>query len=180
MRVISGSARGKKLNSPADYSVRPTLDRVKESIFNMIAFFCTEARVLDLFAGSGALGIEALSRGAKEAVFVDNSDASLSVVRENVALTSFADKSQYYLSDFDTYLNKCDLQFDLIFLDPPYADGHLNEAIKIIHQRNLLADGGYIVCETDSNPAFVPDETLFKVYRNKHYGRVHVLLLTNL
>lgn len=179
MRVISGSSRGKKLLSPADYSVRPTLDRVKESVFNMISFSVPNAYVLDLFAGSGALGIEALSRGAKSAVFVDKSDDSLHIVKENLSLTSLSDKSQCVLSGFDEYLKKCETQFDLIFLDPPYAEGLLDEALRLIYDGKLLSDGGYIVCESDGNPSYTPDESLFTVYRNKHYGRVQILLLTN-
>jgi len=179
LRVISGSARGKKLISPVGNDVRPTLDRVKESVFNMIAFSVADAYVLDLFAGSGALGIEALSRGARKAVFVDKSDDSLNTVKKNLSLTSFSDKSHCVHANFISYLKKCDEQFDLIFLDPPYADGLLDEAIHLIHEKNLLKDGGFIICESDGEPCFEPDRTLFEVHRKKRYGRVQILLLTN-
>ena len=179
LRVISGSVRGKKLISPADDSIRPTLDRVKESIFNMISFSVPEARVLDLFAGSGALGIEALSRGAEKTVFVDKNSDSLKIVKENLALTSLAEGSECYLSDFSDFLKNCDEKFDLIFLDPPYADGLLDEALNIIYEKKLLADDGYIVCESDSEPFFSPNESYFQIHRNKRYGRVQILLLTN-
>ena len=179
MRVISGSARGKKLVSPPDDRVRPTLDRVKESIFNMIAFSVPEANVLDLFAGSGALGIEALSRGASSAVFVDKSEDSLSVVRENLKITSLSGRAECINSEFDDFLKSCTKSFDLIFLDPPYADGLLDKSLQLIFKNRLLKDGGYIICESDGKPEFVPDETLFCVHRLKHYGRVQILLLTN-
>ena len=179
MRVITGTARGKKLFSPPDERVRPTLDRVKESVFNMIAFSVPGASVLDLFAGSGALGIEALSRSAKSVVFVDNCIDSLSIVKENLALTSLFPNAQCILSEFDDYLKNCTTSFDLIFLDPPYADGLLDEALRLIYERKLLKDGGYIVCETDKVPGFEPDEKLFNVFRNKCYGRVQILLLSN-
>ena len=147
MRVISGSARGKKLVSPPDYNVRPTLDRVKESVFNMLAFSLMDAKVLDLFAGSGALGIEALSRGCESAVFVDKSEESLSVTKENLRITSLSCRAKCILSDFARFLeNTCD-SFDIIFLDPPYSDGLLDEALLLIHNRKLLADSGYIICD---------------------------------
>lgn len=179
MRVISGSMRGKKLVSPPDERVRPTLDRVKENVFNMIAFNVPGADVLDLFSGSGALGIEALSRGAESAVFVDKSDESLYVTKENLRMTSFSDKAECVNSDFEDYLKSCDKKFDLIFLDPPYAEGLLDKAISLIHGNNLLKDGGLIICESDGSPAFVPDEKLFSVSRIKKYGRVQIALLTN-
>ena len=179
MRVISGSARGKKLVSPPDDRVRPTLDRVKESIFNMIAFSVPGAKVLDLFAGSGALGIEALSRGAESAVFVDKSRDSLLVATENLKITSLSKKAECICSEFDDFLKSCTKSFDLIFLDPPYADGLLDEALRLIFEKKLLNDGGYIICESDETPEFVPDEALFSVHRIKHYGRVRIILLTN-
>ena len=180
VRVISGSMRGKKLVSPPDERVRPTLDRVKENIFNMIAFNVPGALVLDLFSGSGALGIEALSRGADSVVFVDKSEESLFVTKENLRLTSFSDKAECVNKSFDDYLKICDKKFDLIFLDPPYADGLLDEAISLIYEKKLLKDGGLIICESDDSPAFVPDEKLFSVSRIKKYGRVQIVLLTNI
>lgn len=180
MRVISGSVRGKKLISPSDDRVRPTLDRVKEAVFNMIAFSVPDSFVLDLFSGSGALGIEALSRGAKSAVFVDKSEDSLFVTKENLKITSLSEKAECIHSGFDSFLKSCNKKFDLIFLDPPYADGLLDEALTLISQNRLLNEGGYIICESDGEPAFKPDETLFSVHRLKHYGRVQILLLTNI
>lgn len=179
MRVISGSARGKKLVSPEGMDVRPTLDRVKESVFNMIAFSLSDALVLDLFSGSGALGIEALSRGAKGAVFVDKSDTSLSVTKENLRITSLDGKAKCILSDFAEFLENTSDKFDIIFLDPPYSDGLLNEALLLINKRELLADDGYIICETDDEK-FSPDENLFSVYRAKKYGKIFVFVLQNL
>ncbi|MBE7028235.1 MAG: 16S rRNA (guanine(966)-N(2))-methyltransferase RsmD [Ruminococcaceae bacterium] len=179
VRVISGSARGKKLISPPDDRVRPTLDRVKESIFNMIAFSVPGAKVLDLFAGSGALGIEALSRGAESAVFVDKSRDSLLVAEENLKITSLSGRAECINCEFDNFLKSCTKSFDLIFLDPPYADGLLDEALRLIFEKKLLNNGGYIICESDGKPEFVPDETLFSVHRLKHYGRVQIILLTN-
>ena len=145
MRVISGTARGRKLVSPEGNQVRPTLDRVKEAVFNMLAFSVQDASVLDLFAGSGGLGVEALSRGAARAVFVDASEASLRVVRENLALTRLEEKAACVCSDFLTYLSGQRESFDLIFLDPPYAGGYLEPALLKIREKRLLAQNGLVV-----------------------------------
>ncbi|MBQ3225976.1 MAG: 16S rRNA (guanine(966)-N(2))-methyltransferase RsmD [Clostridia bacterium] len=179
MRVISGTARGRKLVSPDGDSVRPTLDRVKESIFNMLSFSIADASVLDLFAGSGALGIEALSRGAKSAVFVDKSVASLSIVRQNLQLTHLEDKAICIQSDFASYLSSAKDAFNLIFLDPPYAAGFMESALALIKERKLLSEDGIILCESDSGDEFVPSEA-FSVYRNKKYGKARILLMKEL
>lgn len=180
MRVISGSQRGKKLTSPPDLKVRPTLDRIKESIFNMIAFSVSDSVVLDLFAGSGGLGIEALSRGAQKCIFVDKSEESLYVTKENLRLTSFDSKADCVNSDFSHFLENTKEAFDLIFLDPPYAEGLMDKALELIHKNNLLRKDGFIICETDGDINYIPDETLFNIYRNKRYGRVQIFLLRNL
>lgn len=179
MRVISGTARGRKLVSPEGNQVRPTLDRVKEAVFNMLAFSVQDASVLDLFAGSGGLGIEALSRGAARAVFVDASEASLRVVRENLAITRLDVKAACVRSDFLTYLSGQSEPFDLIFLDPPYAGGYLEPALLKIREKRLLAQGGLVVCELDS--AEDPDcPEGYALIRNKKYGKARILLMKEL
>lgn len=179
LRIIAGSARGRKLISPEGKHVRPTLDRVRESVFNMLTAYLAEASVLDLFAGSGALGIEALSRGAAHAVFVDQSKASLEVVKQNLTLTHFEPSAEVIYSDFSAYLRQCSTQFDLIFLDPPYAAGFLESALDIIHQRKLLAENGLIVCELDSTDEIVCPEA-YELYRNRKYGKARILLMKEL
>lgn len=179
MRVISGTARGRKLVSPEGNQVRPTLDRVKEAVFNMLAFSVQDASVLDLFAGSGGLGVEALSRGAARAVFVDASEASLRVVRENLALTRLEEKAACVCSDFLTYLSGQRESFDLIFLDPPYAGGYLEPALLKIREKRLLAQNGLVVCELDS--AENPDcPEGYVLIRNKKYGKARILLMKEL
>lgn len=179
MRVISGSAKGRKLISPVGQNVRPTLDRVKESIFNMLSVGITDSYVLDLFAGSGALGIEALSRGAKKAVFVDANSDSLKTVRQNIELTHFSDKSECVMRDFMTYLNETSDKFDFIFLDPPYAADFLEPALCAIHKRQLLNDGGMVVCELDSSDSYSTFDG-FEIYRDKKYGKARILLMKEL
>ena len=179
MRVISGSAKGRKLISPEGQRVRPTLDRVKESIFNMLSVGIYDSCVLDLFAGSGALGIEALSRGAKKAVFVDVSSDSLKIIRQNIELTHFEDKSDCFLRDFITYLNETTEKFDYIFLDPPYAADFLTPALSLIHKNKILNKDGIVVCELDSSDSYSAADG-FDIYRDKKYGKARILLMKEL
>ena len=122
MRVITGSARGRRLGELKGMETRPTTDKVKESIFNCIQFDVEDARVLDLFAGTGQLGIEALSRGASRAVFVDHRQDAAALVHENLRRTHFEDRGEVVCTDFTQYLARCRRKFRLIFLDPPYAE----------------------------------------------------------
>ncbi len=179
MRVISGSARGTKLLSPEGLSVRPTHDRVKEALFSMLSANVLDASVLDLFAGSGALGIEALSRGASHAVFVDVSANSLHLVEDNLKKTHLIAQAQLCKSDYLAYVSTTNVAFDLIFLDPPYQEGFLMPALKKIKERDLLNPDGLIYCETEGEP---PTEItdLFSVVRDKKYGRARILLLKEL
>lgn len=146
MRVITGSARGRKLRTLEGDSVRPTTDKVKESIFNIIQFDIEGARVLDMFAGCGQLGIEALSRGAEFAVFTDISRQSISVVEENLQHTGFRNVAKTVVTDSLAYLDRTSEVFDIAFLDPPYKAGIMEEAIERV--RLHIAPGGIIVCET--------------------------------
>ena len=177
MRVISGSARGKKLLCATGDDIRPTLDRVKESIFNMIAFNISDATVLDLFCGSGALGIEALSRGAKHAHFIDNNKASLNITKKNLDATRLNDNATVILSDALDFVKTTTLKFDIIFLDPPYASDIYGKILKEITKRNLLTPSGLIVVEADKvlTPPF--DYSPFELFREKNYGRVKILIM---
>lgn len=179
LRVIAGSARGTKLFCPEGLSVRPTHDRVKEALFSMLMNHVNGASVLDLFTGTGALAIEALSRGAAQAVLVDCAEKSLSVARENLNKTRLSDKARLIKSDYMTFLQNTDMQFDLIFLDPPYQGEYLKNALAVIAEKKLLAPGGLIYSETEGEP---PEEAtgLFSVVRDKNYGRARVLLLKEL
>lgn len=177
MRVISGSARGKKLYTFSGTEVRPTLDRVKESIFNMISFTLSDTSVLDLFCGSGSLGIEALSRGAEHAVFVDNRRESLNLAEKNLKITRLDNRAALILSDSIDFLNTTSRKFDTIFLDPPYESGLYTQVLKKISARGLLNPNGQIVVECDKlkTPEFAADG--FHIYRDKAYGRVRILIM---
>ena len=147
MRVISGSARGVALKTPDGSKTRPTADRVKEAMFSIIQFDLPGARVLDLFGGTGQLGIEALSRGAKFSVFVDQGAQACALIRENLKRTRFESSAKVIQSDYDLYLRKNSDKFDIILLDPPYAEVFLENSLKIISEIDILQSGGIIVAE---------------------------------
>ena len=173
MRVITGSARGKRLVTvQGNDIVRPTGEKVKEALFSSIQFDIEGRRVLDLFAGSGQLGIEALSRGAESAVFVDINDASLKAVKQNLAATGLEDCSAVYKSDYSSFAIRCTQKFDIAFLDPPYQAGILEDAVsKTIP---LMSDYGKIFCEHPLElklPEKIGAFSTVKVYR---YGKTLV------
>ena len=147
MRVITGTARGRKLGQLQGMDTRPTTDQVKESIFNIIQFDIEGRRVLDLFAGTGQLGIEALSQGAKSAEFVDAREEACALIRENLKRTRLSEQGSVVRCDYLDYLNRCREKFDIIFLDPPYAEVFLETALKRITEIDILHSGGIIVTE---------------------------------
>ncbi|MDY3224760.1 MAG: 16S rRNA (guanine(966)-N(2))-methyltransferase RsmD [Candidatus Faecousia sp.] len=147
MRVITGKARGVQLKTPEGMLTRPTADRVKEALFSIINFEIPGANVLDLFGGTGQLGIEALSRGAQRAVFVDAREDACKLIQENLKRTKLAQDGQVIRCDYMDYLNRCREQFSIIFLDPPYAEVYLENAIKRIMEIDILQSDGIIVTE---------------------------------
>lgn len=147
MRVISGKAKGVVLKTPEGLNTRPTTDRVKEALFSIIQFELPAARVLDLFAGSGQLGIESLSRDAKSAVFIDEREDACKLVRENLRRTKLESLGKVIRSDYMAYLKRCNEKFDIIFLDPPYAEVFLENSLKMITEIDILQTGGIIVTE---------------------------------
>ncbi len=147
VRVISGKAKGVALKTPKGMQTRPTADRVKEALFSIIQFDIPCAKVLDLFGGTGQLGIEALSRGADAAVFVDERDDACNLIRENLRKSRLEQQGRVVRSDYAAYLKKCSEKFDIIFLDPPYAEVFLENALKLITEIDILQSGGIIVAE---------------------------------
>ena len=147
MRVITGKARGVQLKTPDGMQTRPTADRVKEALFSIINFDIPGAKVLDLFGGTGQLGIEALSRGASSAVFVDAREESCKLIRENLKRTKLESDAKVIRSDYLDYLNRGREQYNIIFLDPPYAEVFLENAIKKITEIDILQSDGIIVAE---------------------------------
>lgn len=147
MRVITGKARGVALKTPDGLLTRPTTDRVKEAMFSIIQFDLPGAVVLDLFAGTGQLGIEALSRGAKRAVFVDKSEDACKLIRENLRRTKLEKEGSVVRADHLDHLRRCKEKFDIILLDPPYAEVFLENSLKLITEIDILRYGGIIVTE---------------------------------
>lgn len=176
MRVITGIARGRKLKEPSGLEARPTTSRVKESIFNILQFQVPGRRVLDLFAGTGQMGIEALSRGAESAVFVDQRGEAAQLIRENLALCGLKKNVRVATGDALQFLEKNRDQFDLIFVDPPYHKNLLEKAVEQIAKFDILSLHGIIVCESSAKdgqlPVLLPDCTC----REYRYGSVLITM----
>ena len=164
MHIISGKYRGKKLKGFEVDGTRPTMDRVKESLFGMIQSYVGDSRVLDLFAGSGALGLEAISNGAREAYLVDNNIEAIKVIRDNIK--NMDDDIKVIKSDYKKLLKETDEKFDIIFLDPPYRKGLMGKALRVIEERDLLNEGGLVVCEYEYDDF----ETNLDLFKEKSYG----------
>ena len=176
MRVITGSARGTALKTPKGMETRPTMDQVKEGIFSAIQFEVEGRHALDLFAGSGQLGIEALSRGAASAVFVDARRDACQVVRENLAKTRLSERAEVVQADYLAYLGGCRKRFDLIFLDPPYAEVFLENALKRISEIDILTDSGIIICERPVEKALAEEFPGVTRDRDYKYGKTAVTI----
>ena len=171
MRVITGSARGISLKTPDGMQTRPTADRVKEALFSIIQFDVPCARVLDLFGGTGQLGIEALSRGAKSAVFVDQREDACMLIRENLRRTRLEASGRVVRSDYLEYLRRCREQYDIILLDPPYAEVFLENALKCITEIDILQSGGIIVAERPLGKELPWDFEGYTRSRDYKYGK---------
>lgn len=159
MRIISGTCKGRKLKSVPGKSTRPTTDKMKETIFNWIGPYFSGGSCLDLYAGSGGVGLEALSRGMDLVVFVDNNKQAIQTVKTNVSMCGMDDKCEIYNNDSERALKaivKRNLQFDLIFLDPPYKRQKLNMLLEMIEKKSLLKESGCIICEHDPE-VILPD-----------------------
>ena len=183
MRIITGKARGTKLQTLAGEATRPTAERTKEAIFSMINFDIAGAKVLDLFAGSGQLGLEALSRGAKYAVFNDSSREAAAIIRANAEKTRLIDSCEILSTDWQPVLRRFAgrERFELSFLDPPYAGGFLPKVLAKMVEWDLLSEGAVIVCESaNEEDVFGGNEELknqFNVRRVARYGAACVTIL---
>lgn len=173
MRIISGSRRGHKLLEFTGQAVRPTTDRVKESIFNIIQGFIPDARVLDMFSGSGALSFEALSRGAASAVCIDTDKRSVEIIRKNALSLKFEDRCEIINMSCMDYVRRTKDKFDVIFMDPPYNKGFIEPALKAIVENELLSDYGIIMLESDNTDFYGEIEGL-TIYRQRKYGRTFI------
>ena len=178
MRVITGSARGAKLKTLEGLATRPTSDRVKEAIFNIIQFDIQGRRVLDLFGGSGQLAIEALSRGADYAVIVDQSAEAVKVIKDNLKKVRFDQQASVFQMDYLRYLSTAREKFDIIFLDPPYAEKSLENALQKISEIDILSDGGIIICERPKDKVLPSEVGGLLCSKDYNYGKTAVNLYT--
>ena len=181
MRIISGSARGTKLYTLEGLETRPTLDRVKESIFNIIQDRIYDSNVLDLFSGSGAIGLELASRGAKKVILNDSSRKAIEIIQKNIEKTHLERKVELYNLDFkDVILSEKDNRFDIIYLDPPYKTDYIKEAIELIQKLKILSDKGIIIAETDE-PDRIEQQLKglnIKEIDKRKYGRANLFFIT--
>lgn len=175
MRIITGSAKGKKLVSLEGEATRPTSERIKEAVFSSIQFDVEDRRVLDLFAGSGQMGLEALSRGASRATFIDLSREATEIVKQNARITGFFDVCHFLVSDWRNYIRKASgrEQYDLVFIDPPYAMECCADAAAYLAEKELIIPGAIVVLESGEEEISPDDPRLsgYRVIKSTHYGK---------
>ena len=175
MKVISGKYKGRNIEGFTIDGTRPTMDRVKESLFAMIQSYLNESNILDLFSGSGNLAIEALSEGAKSAVLVDSNFKAIKIINNNLK-TIGIDNVKVLNMDYKKAIETIDEKFDIIFLDPPYKTNYIEESIKLITKYNVLSDEGIIVCESDDLDKIIYDNN-YKCIKDKKYGDKYIVIL---
>lgn len=178
MQVITGKFKGRKLKSVPTMQTRPTLGRVKESMFDMLNDYIQDSLVLDLFAGSGALGIECISRGAKSCVFVDNQKESLQTIRQNLKQDlSQAKLIKAEFIDAIYMLSRLEKQFSLVLLDPPFDSDYLEKSLYLLHKHNLLEDGAIVMCEMSGKKVLQNYPQKYIMLKEKNYGTISILIL---
>ena len=176
MRVITGKARGVQLKTPEGMQTRPTADRVKEALFSIINFDIPGAKVLDLFGGTGQLGIEALSRGAKCATFVDERQDACNLIKENLKRTNLQPFAKVLRADYASFLRTCAEKFDIILLDPPYAEVFLENSLKMITEIDILQSGGIIVTERSLEKELLFESPGYIRSKDYKYGKTLLTL----
>lgn len=179
MRVVAGSSKGKRLSTLKGLSIRPTSDKVRESIFNILGQGFHFNHVFDLFAGTGAMGIEALSRGAEGAVFVDKDNSAVNLIKKNLDICGFEDRAKVIKMDVIQALNIKHLAFDLIFIDPPYEAGLTDTVLKLIDRSEMLAKDGVVVSETSKRIISKPVLSNLVEFDKRQYGDTVVTFYKN-
>ena len=174
MRIIAGDLKGRRLSAPKDSKIRPTTDKVKEGIFNTIAPYVEDAVVIDLFSGTGNLGLEALSRGAVRCYFGDKSRSSMTLTRQNIAYCKQEENAVTILGDYEYVLKKIPEKADLIFLDPPYGEGLLDHCMELISEYDLLSEDGIIVAEHGVKMPMEDNLLGFTKIKEKRYGTIAI------
>lgn len=178
MRIIAGEWRGRRLESPEGRDIRPTSDKVKEAIFNLLMYDIEGASCLDLFSGTGSLGLEALSRGAASCIFCDNSRDSMALTKRNIARCGAGERSVTVCGDYMKALRRSRERLRLIFIDPPYDSGLYRKCLAAIDELDLLTDDGIIIAEHDRRTELPSREGSLVRFRQRRYGRTLVSLYT--
>ena len=179
MRIISGKTRGTKLYTLEGENTRPTLDRVKESVFNIIQNEIPNSIFLDLFSGSGAIGLEAVSRGAKKAILCDNSKEAVLTIKKNIQKTHFENNIELYNDSYDFILkNKIKEKIDIIYIDPPYNSDFAYKSVQLLLEKDLLKQDSIIIIETDQEKILEEiSEQKVKIFDKRKYGRAYLIFL---
>ena len=177
MRVIAGEFRGRRLISPDNYDIRPTSDKVKEAVFSMLyPYMDGETIFVDVFSGSGGMGLEAISRGVKRAYFSDQSKDALRLVKDNIRLCRADSRSVVLAGDFRSNISRLPEKADIFFVDPPYADGYILPAVDAILDADKLAEGGLIVCEHDKHEQLPEEYRGLRAVKDKRYGKTGITI----
>lgn len=179
MRIVAGEFKGRKLEMPENYDIRPTSEKVKEAIFSMIAGNIPDAVCVDLFSGTGSIGLEAISRGATKCYFCDNSKTSLEITKRNIGKCKAEDRAMVISGDFEKGLSMIsdrESKVDIIFLDPPYKEGLYERCFEMISNLNCLADDGIIVAEHHSKDLFAENISGFEKLKEKKYGSIGITI----
>ncbi|MGD9678634.1 MAG: 16S rRNA (guanine(966)-N(2))-methyltransferase RsmD [Vulcanibacillus sp.] len=177
LRVIAGSAKGRPLKAVPGKNTRPTTDKIKEAIFNIITPYLQEGLVLDLYAGTGGLGIEALSRGMDKAIFIDQDKISIEIIKKNLILCDFLEISEIYRNDSLRALNaliKRGLQFDLVFIDPPYKINNYDIVLKILYDNKMISRKGIIIVEHDVKISLNDYSDFYTLIKKTSYGNTGI------
>lgn len=180
MRIIGGKARGTKLYTLEGENTRPTLDRVRESLFNILQHQIYDCIFLDLFAGSGACGIEAVSRGAKKAILCDHSKQAIEIIRKNVEKTHSQEQIEIYHGSFTEQLKQMQEKIDIAYIDPPYQTDFASQAIQIMLEQNLIKEDSILIIETDQEQKIKEQlkDIAIEIIDERKYGRVHLIFLS--
>lgn len=179
MRIISGKARGTKLNTLEGEQTRPTLDRVKESIFNIIQNELEETTFVDLFSGSGAIGLEAISRGAKKAILCDKSKEAIEIIKSNAEKTHFQEKTEIINTDFEKCLKNIKEKVDIIYIDPPYKTDYILKSLEILEKSEIIKKETKIILETDNEERILKqiENLKFEIIDKRKYGIANIIFL---
>ena len=179
MRIIAGELKGRRLKTPDDNRVRPTTDKVKEAVFSMISPYLYDSVAVDLFAGTGNLGLEAISRGARQVYFADKDRRSIALIKENTTYCKVEDRSVILWSDYRDALAKIRGPVDIIFLDPPYGSGFLEDALETIASCGILSDEGIVVAEHGIEENLPDSFGALSAIKKKKYGKIGISVYEN-